>query len=378
MKNSRCKDVLGQIQRIIARESGVLLCDEAISQVQDVLVSVLGSDGNVPSQEHFSSREVTIMMTDLRGFTSISEAYPAGVVIDLLNHYLARMIEIVLRNQGTIDKFIGDGIMVLFGAPYAQRNDVKRALTCALEMQIAMDEINLYHKQLDMPELFVGIGINTGMVMAGLLGSALHSEYTVIGNEVNLASRIEEFTLRGQILISKSTRDHCSGFVRTGKPLDVFMKGKAKSVKLYEVLAIPSLGLDLPRREIRKSPRVEVNIPFTCQLVINKIVKTQIQHGVIKDISYHGILASMEQQLVPLSDVKMQLDMSLLGSEETDTIYAKVVNTREENGVFLVGLEFTAVSARINVKIKHFVQLLIQGNEVKKVGRNKFIPFLYD
>ena len=365
MKNSRCKDVLGQIQSIVARETGTPLCNEAMSQMWDVLVSLVGSDGNTPSEEHFSNREVTIMMTDLRGFTSISEAYPAGVVLKLLNHYLARMIEIILRNQGTIDKFIGDAIMVLFGAPYSQCDDVKHALSCALEMQIAMDEINMYHKSLGMPELFMGIGINTGSVMAGLLGSALHSEYTVIGNEVNLASRIEEFSLRGQVLISKSTRDRCRGFVRTSKPMDVFMKGKAKPVELYEVLAIPSLSLDLPRRDIRKSPRVEANIPFTCQLVVNKIVKPQVHHGVIKDISYHGILAKMEQQIVPLSDVKMQLDMSLLGYKDTDIIYAKVVNTREEDGGFLVGLEFTAVSTRMNVKIRHFVQLLIQGNQVK-------------
>lgn len=364
MKNSSHEDALRQIQEIFSRETGAPLCGEAVQQVQDVLVSLIGDTGNAPFNENYSSREVTILLTDLRGFTSISEAYPAGVVLDLLNRYLARMIEIVLRNRGTIDKFMGDAIMVLFGAPYSQRDDVKHALTCALEMQIAMDEINAYHKHLGTPELFMGIGINTGTVMAGLLGSALHSEYTVIGDEVNLASRIEAFSLRGQVLISQSTLDRCRDFVTTSNPMDVFVKGKAKPVNLYEVLAIPSLGLELPRREIRKSQRVVVDIPFTWQLVVNKIVTPQVHHGVIRDISYHGILAEMEQQIAPHSDVKMGLDLSLLGYKDSD-IYAKILKTREEDGRFLSGLEFTSVSVQSDINIKRFVQMLIQGSQIK-------------
>lgn len=364
MKNSNHVDPLRQILEIVARETGVPLGSQAVQQVQDVLVSAIGETGGVPSSESFSSREVTIMLTDLRGFTSISEAYPAGIVLDLLNRYLAKMTEIIMRNQGTIDKFMGDAIMVLFGAPYSQRDDVKHALTCAVEMQIAMDKINAYHKNMGTPELFMGIGINTGTVMAGLLGSALHSEYTVIGDEVNLASRIEAFSLRGQVLISQSTLDRCRDFVTTSTPMDVFVKGKTKPVDLYEVLAIPSLGLELPRREIRKSPRVEVNIPFTCQLVVNKIVMPQVHQGVIRDISYYGVLAETELPLDPHSEVKLGLDMSLLGYKDSD-IYAKILKTREEDGHFLSGLEFTSVSVKSDINIKHFVQLLIQGRASK-------------
>lgn len=364
MKTFSREDALRQIQEIVARETGAPLCGEALRQVQDVLLSSIGDDGSEPACEKFSSREVTILLTDLRGFTSILEVYPTGVVLDLLNRYLAKMSEIVVRNQGTIDKFMGDSIMVLFGAPYSQREDVKNAVTCAVEMQIAMDEINAHHRHLEMPELFMGIGINTGTVMAGLLGSDLHSEYTVIGDEVNLTSRIEAFSMRGQVLISQGTVDRCRDFVTTGNPMDVLVKGKAKPIDLYEVMAIPSLGLKLPRKDSRKSPRVEVRIAFTYQLVVNKIVMPLVYHGVIRDISYHGILAEVEQRLAPHSDIKLGLDMSLLGFKATD-IYAKILETREKEGCFLSGLEFTSVGAESEINIKRFVQLLIQGSEIK-------------
>lgn len=353
-----------QIRKIVTHETGAELCDDAILQIQDVLASVIGNSWNETSGDNYSSREVTIMLTDLRGFTSISEVYPAGVVLDLLNRYLAKMSEIVLRNHGTIDKFMGDSIMVLFGAPYSHADDVRHAIICAVEMQLAMDEINSYSKNLDLPELFMGIGINTGTVMAGLLGSALHSEYTVIGNEVNLASRIEAFSLRGQVLISQGTLDHCRDFLTIGKPMDVLVKGKVNPIDLYEVLAIPSLGLKVPRKEIRKSPRVKVRIPFKYQLVTDKIVMPQVYQGLIRDMSYHGILAELEQQLVPHSDIKMGIDMSLLGYNATD-IYAKTLKTQEKNGRFLSGLEFTSISAQCEINIKYFVQLLIQGSEIE-------------
>jgi len=148
--------------------------------------------------DNFLSREVTIVLADLRGFTAISESFPPTAVLELLNRYLGRMSEIIFRHEGAIDKFMGDSIMVLFGAPNAHDDDVQRALACAVEMQLAMEEINDDNKRRGMPELFMGIGINTGTVMAGLLGSELYSEYTVIGDEVNLTSRIEAFSLRGQ------------------------------------------------------------------------------------------------------------------------------------------------------------------------------------
>jgi adenylate cyclase len=132
---------------------------------------------------------------------------------------------------------MGDSIMVLFGAPVERPDDVQRALTCAIEMQLAMVELNNQGRPDGMPELFMGIGINTGSVMAGRFGSNFYSEYTVIGDEVNLASRIEAFSLRGQVLINTLITPQLHHCQRSN---GVFVKGKTQPVKFRELYAVPS------------------------------------------------------------------------------------------------------------------------------------------
>ena len=364
MKKTKLWDVVRQMQDIIAKETGAPLPGTAEKALEHLVGDVAGQPAPIKTSEHFSSREVTILLTDLRGFTSVSESYPVDVVLDVLNQYLIRMSRIIERHGGTIDKFMGDSIMVLFGAPYSHGDDVKRALACAVEMQIDMEDINRHHKEIGMPELFMGIGINTGTVMAGTLGSEVYSEYTVIGDEVNLASRIEAFSLRGQILISENTFERCKDFVQTDEPNDVYVKGKAQPVSLREVLGIPSLGKEVPRQEIRKSPRVEVKIPFTYHTVENKIVMPQARQGVILDLSYNGVLAELEQELAAHTDIKLALDLSLVGYNAAD-VYAKILKTRPSGDKFVSAIEFTSVSVQSTMNIKHFVQLLIQGSDTK-------------
>ena len=357
-------DFLQRIRNIITVETGVDLVPDALARLQAALAIAPGQAAANPPAAQASSHEVTVLLADLRGFSSISEAYPVVKVLELLNRYLGRMCEIAVHNGGTIDKFMGDSIMVLFGAPQQRDDDAPRAVTCAAQMQIAMDEVNREHAAQKLPEIYMGIGVNTGRVMAGLLGSALHSEYTVIGDEVNFASRIETFSLRGQVLVSDSTFERCRGFVATAAPMDVHVKGKSKPVRLHEVLAIPSLGLQLPRQEIRKSPRVEVRIPFTYQPVIDKIVMPQVRTGVILDLGYHGIFAEVEPGLATRSDIRLGLDLSLVGGR-ADDVYAKVLATHANKGRHVASMEFTSVSVPGNAAIRQFVQTLIQGSPTK-------------
>jgi adenylate cyclase len=306
------------------------------------------------------SRQVTILLSDIRGFTSLAETYSALTVMDLLNRYFARMTEVIVKYGGTIDKLMGDSIMVLFGAPHTEVDDVQRAIACSVEMQRAMSEFNEQNIVLGLPELFMGIGINTGEVMAGAVGSYHHREYTVIGDEVNLTSRIEAQSLRGQILISENTYKLAKSFVLVGEPNRVQVKGKRAPVCLYDLMGTTRpRALTVPRREVRKSPRVNVNMPCFFKRMLGKQVSPELFHGEVVDLSYNGLLMSCDIALESFSEIKIEVSLQLLGSDTTD-IYARVINTeRVEQGI-LCSLEFTSMDVVGQHTIKGFVDNHIQ------------------
>lgn len=361
---------LQEVQQLIFQETGSPLTPAGETRLRELLRHLqTGHQPGHPLAERFSSRQVTIMLADLRGFSAIAENYPIDLVLELLNRYLARMSEVISDYGGQINKFMGDSIMILFWEhepedPTGQvgGNCVQAAIRCAVDMQIAMGEFNADHREHGVPELFMGIGINTGAVMAGLVGNELYSEFTVIGDEVNLASRIEAFSLRGQVLISESTFAGCAGEVRTGEPMEVCVKGKTGSVLLREVLGIPSLGKEVPRREIRNSPRVKAEIPFRYQEVHNKIVMPNFAHGTILDIGYHGIKAELSHPLPPNTEIRFDVELPFIGRQASD-IYAKILRTREVDGRSVVNVEFTSIDVHSSANIKYFVQMLVQSME---------------
>lgn len=359
MKDSTLRDTLKRVQEVVARDKGKPLGTAAAKRLERILARALRASASRQDKE-FLSREVTILLTDLRGFTSVSEAYPVGVVLELLNRYLVEMSKVISRHGGTIDKFMGDSIMVLFGVPQARGDEVQRAVACAVEMQIALDELNAHHKQIGLPAMYMGIGVNTGVVMAGLLGSDLYSEYTVIGDEVNLASRIEAVSLRGQVLISESTYERCRDYVQVGEPMDVYVKGKAQPAVLRELLAIPSLAKAVPRQELRRSPRIEMRLPFAYQPVDNDVVMSEQRQAVTVDVGYYGLLVESAHDFVPHSEVKLSLILPSIAHTTAD-IYAKVVKALQRDGRKLGALEFTSLSDADAAAIRRFLQLQLQG-----------------
>lgn len=351
-------EALRRLQTLIQRETGAVLSEAAQAEMAAIL---RGSEcpGRAATEGlEVAPKEVTILIADLRGFTALSAAQPAAVVIAALNRCLGRLSEVVSRYQGSIDKFMGDCIMVLFGAPVAREDDVKRALMCAVEMQIAMRDLNLEHMREGLPQVFLGIGVNTGPVMAGRFGSDVYSEYTVIGEEVNLASRIEAFSLRGQVLISESTYERAWGLVSASSPMQVHVKGRPQPVALRELVAIPSHKLKVPRQEFRRSHRVDARLPCLCQRLQDKIVVPQIVHAAIRDIGYHGLLLELGEPLQLQGEVKLEFDLPLVDYRATD-VYARVITVKQEAGHWLAGLEFSALSAECNAKVQMFVQLLV-------------------
>ncbi|MGZ4957860.1 MAG: adenylate/guanylate cyclase domain-containing protein [Methylomonas sp.] len=353
---------MNRLQEIVAAETGINVEPDTARRLYSAFSGITSNEQT--AVEGYTVQEVTVLLADLRGFSAISEAYPPEVIFDIINIYLARMCEIAIANRGTIDKFMGDAIMLLFGVPQHADDDVQRAVTCAVQMQNAMDEINHKLVEKGLPELYMGAGINTGIVSAGMMGSDMHKEYTVIGDGVNIASRIETFSLRGQVLISEATYDRCNGFVVTGAPMVVRVKGKAKPVLLREVQEIPSLGLTVSRRDVRKSPRVDAMLPFTFYLIVDKIVQAVAGSGIALDIGYQGMLAHVAPGLMLYADILIKLDLSLFGAQ-SEHIYARVRSTRPHQGGNIVGIEFTSLDPNGEQAIRRFVQLLIQGSLAK-------------
>ena len=356
-QHSIIRDALRRIQDLLEASTGRGVPPAAEYRLEAILQSVARYE--VASQgDSYSHREVTILLADLRGFAAIAESYPVRVVLDVLNRCFAAMVQIAVRHHGTIDKFMGDAIMVVFSGDQAQ-DHARRAVLCAVEMQLAMNELRLKHKAEGVPEMFLGVGLNTGKVMAGLIGSDLYRAHTVVGHEVNLASRIEAFSLRGQVLISESTYRLCRDFAETADPVHVYMKGRTEGLDIREVKAIPSLGMFLPRQEMRRSPRVDVMLPFAFYLLEDKVVLPEPLTGTIRDIGYHGVLAEVNAPLAPYSQVKLELDLATLGYR-ADDVYGRVVKSREESGRHLIGIEFTSASEVSKEKLQLFVQMLLQ------------------
>ena len=217
-------DAVRLLQDSIARMTGVRASAEDAASIHELIPPPGAAAPRTSARD--PNRTVTILLTDLRGITAFSEMIPECEVFDVLNRHLCRMCEIAVSNGGMIDKFIGDSVMVLFGIEEHGEKDALSAVTCAVQMQSAMDEFNRENSAIGLAPLYMGIGIHTGRVAAGRLGSSLHSEFTVIGQEVSLASRIESFSLRGQVLVSEATYDLCARWLETSEPMDVQVKGK--------------------------------------------------------------------------------------------------------------------------------------------------------
>lgn len=184
------------------------------------------------------SLTVTVMFSDLRGFSAISETYPPETVVEMLNAYLKEMTQIIFKYSGTINEIMGDGILTLFGAPTMRPDDADRAIACAIEMQLAMDAVNALNREKGLPELEMGIGINTGTVIAGNVGSDMRVKYAAVGSNVNLAARVESYTVGGQVLVTDSTLDAVSSEICVASEQVVPFKGIKKPVTIHEVTGI--------------------------------------------------------------------------------------------------------------------------------------------
>ncbi|MCP4665631.1 MAG: adenylate/guanylate cyclase domain-containing protein [Deltaproteobacteria bacterium] len=291
-------------------------------------------------------RRVTIMMTDLRGFTALSERLEPEQVVQMLNAYFEVMVDVVLKYNGTINEIIGDALLVIFGAPQEMPDRAQRAIACAIEMQNAMAQVNEENCAQGLPELDMGIGLNETEVVVGNIGSSKRIKYAVVGSGVNMTSRIESYTVGGQVLISESVRQEAGEVLRIDAQRDVLPKGAETPLRIYEVGGIAGrFNLAL---EEKKSALVTLarQISLRCRVLEEKNVGRKRLEGSIIRLSKN----CAEVALGAPFDMMTNLKMNLKGVDEklsARDFYGKIMKRSGEKGETYV-VHFTSVPPEVD------------------------------
>jgi adenylate cyclase len=219
-------------QEIVVREKvGRLLSPELVEEVVN---------GRIELRKGGELRRATVMFADVRNFTSYSERMPPQEVVGNINDYFELMVDVIFEYEGTLDKFIGDEIMAIWGAPISRDNDPERAVRCAIAMQHEIEEFNKERRERGEVTFDIGIGLNTGEVVAGYTGSTKRMNYTVMGDEVNTANRICSSASAGEIYIGENTYADVGHLIEFEQLPPTELKGKAEQVEIYQVLGLRS------------------------------------------------------------------------------------------------------------------------------------------
>lgn len=291
--------------RLISETFGRYLSDEIVKNLLDT-PNGLNLGGK--------KQRVTILMSDLRGFTAMSEQMEPADLISMLNHYLGEMTEIVQRYRGTIIEFIGDAIFAIFGAPIDCETPEQFAVCCAVEMQNKMRAVNAYNAEHGYPPLEMGIGVNTGDVILGNIGSEKRAKYGVVGQNVNLCGRIESFTVGGQVLVSPWTKEKVPELVTCGE-LEILPKGVSIPITIYEVAAVGNLVLE---KEEEVFETLSTPIPIRLHVIDGKFAQKE-------EIPANILALSQKEALLDLNlPSKTNVKFFQVGKE----VFAKFVGER--------------------------------------------------
>jgi adenylate cyclase len=299
-------------------------------------------------------RSVTIMMTDLRGFTALSEQLDPEQVVHILNSYFEVMVEVVLKFQGTINEIIGDALLIIFGAPQEMPDRSQRAIACAIKMQNAMAEVNEQNLAQGLPELEMGIGLNETEVIVGNIGSSKRSKYTVVGSGVNMTSRIESYSVGGQILISESVRHEAGEILRIDAQREVRPKGAETPLKIYEVGGIAgpyNLALE------GKAPAIVTltrQIPLKCSVLKGKAVGKSELEGSLVRLSRKCAEIVLDPPVAMLTNLKMNLG-DVYESLAIKAFYGKVIEQPTNNKQTHM-VRFTSVPPEVDAYFQSHLQ----------------------
>jgi adenylate cyclase len=307
---------------------------------EEVVTSLL----ETPTGLHLGGekRKIAILMSDLRGFSAISERLPPEQVVKLLNLYLEAMTEVISQYGGLINQVIGDGMMILFGALTQRADDAERAIACAIAMQLAMEEVNQRNQSLGLPTVEMGIGINTGEVIVGNIGSLKHAQFTAIGSAVNLAARIESSSVGGQVLISQSLVNEVPNLL-IKRQIEARMKGMQAPITFYEVGGIGGThNLFLPDLQSNLMVLRE-KLPIQYMLVEGKQLVGPPIHGSLVKFSRRGAEICSDRSIDPLTNIRLLLLGNANYVLTAEDIYAKVTDVSTD-GLPCFRVHFTNIS----------------------------------
>jgi adenylate cyclase len=310
----------------------------------EVVEELLGSPAGLKMSGE--NREVTFLVSDLRGFTSLTSSLLPQQVIEIMNRYFEQMVEIIARYRGTVNEFMGDGILSFFGAPLYSGDDPERAVACAVEMQNAMANVNAQQRGLKLPELEMGIGLNTGEVVVGNIGSERRASYGAVGTPINAAYRIESFTVGGQILISPTTHTRITSDLNILGTKEVKFKGLHQPVTLYDIGGIGE-PYHMYLAEKKQIPLTRLNVPLNieCFPLEGKTVSERAIAGRITHLGGNTAEGSLDEKVAVYTNLRI-----LLADEENrglSELYAKVLpneNPDTEGTGNRLRLQFTSMS----------------------------------
>ena len=285
-------------------------------------------------------REITVLMSDLRGYTRFAEhGDPAGVM-EVLNEYLGRMADVVIEHGGTINEFIGDAIFAVFGAPVEHPDHAERAAAAALAMQGAMDALNRDNLARGRPRFEMGIGVHTGEAVVGNIGSEQRAKYAVVGAAVNLAARVEGCTVGGQVLMTTATVERLGDLAETAPPVHVELKGLDAPIALHELRGLR--GRFARRLDAHDERSRDVRLPLSGWRFDGQRVDGDAFAGTIHRLSRRWVEAVLDAALPPLTNVKLRVTDPESARASGD-LYGKVTGEIERAGARLTRIHLTSV-----------------------------------
>jgi class 3 adenylate cyclase len=301
-------------------------------------------------------RVVTVLMSDLRGYTRFAERGDPAVVMDVLNGFLGQMTDIIIEHGGTINEFIGDAIFAVFGAPLGHADHAERAAACALAMQAAMAEINRDHAVHGRPQFEMGIGVNTGEAVVGNIGSEQRAKYAIVGSAVNVAARVEGATVGGQVFVTEATCAQIREVAEVSGPILLDAKGLSEPLRLYELRSLRGRFAQ-PRapEACARGREVAVSLPVTCKVIDGKVVRAESIEGEVVRVARRELVARLDTALDPLTNLRLRLHYSAQGPESED-IYGKVVRADGEGAERLARIHLTSTSDTDALRLEAFLR----------------------